>query len=1053
MHRFSLNFDRLNAARLRVLSHVHEDEDEAVARQLAFLSAQGMRSSAIRARARDLVTHTRSVRKKKGGVDALMAQYHLSHSEGIALMCLAEALLRVPDVATVDQLIRDKLTEGAWTRFMGKSDSSFVNAATLGLVLTDKWFLKKKTDAQDDLSNQWQSVIQKMGLPVIRKAVYQMMRLLGEQFVMGHDMPQALKRAKKMEKGHYRFSYDMLGEAAMTEADAERYYQAYADAIRALAGIKGHDTLYQRPGISIKLSALYPRYEQAHAAYCVPALTDKVMALVELAQKANIMVTLDAEEIDRRDLSFLVFESVLEMVAQTGWPGFGLAVQAYLKSADLALGYLIDLARKHKVKIPIRLVKGAYWDTEIKLAQQLGLSDYPVYTCKMNTDVAYLAMAKQMLDASDVVYPQFATHNAMTVSAIVGWVGDREDFEFQCLHGMGQSLYDDLLKQAHADGKAWHCRVYAPVGAHKELLPYLVRRLLENGANSSFVHHITDPNTPIESLLVDPVAHVTAKQSKRHSQIPLPKDLYGLARQNAKSFDLNNPSVLQQLRDAMLPLSKKQWTIRPLPLTLPVADAKPEIMHPPQRLDRRLGVLHCADVATVEAAYDLAAQGYAAWTACPVDDRAACLNRAADLLEARMPTFMAMAILEAGKVWQDAVDEVREAVDFLRYYAAEGRRILGKHTLPGPTGERNTLSVGGRGIVVCISPWNFPLAIFAGQVSAALMAGNVVLAKPATQTAVIAYEMVQLLYEAGIPENALMLLPGSSRKVGAPLMSDPRLQGALLTGSTQTAKKINLTLAQKEGPIVPFIAETGGQNVMIVDSSALPEQVVFDVVQSAFQSAGQRCSALRVLFLQEEIADKVETMLAGAMALLRVGDPEHLNTDVGPIIDAPSLRVLQDHEEYLSGIGKLIARTALPDDLPTGHYMAPSAWRIDALDQLKGEVFGPILHVLRYAKDDLQSVLDSVHRTGFGLTLGIHSRIQETITFISEHARVGNIYVNRNMIGAVVGVQPFGGMGLSGTGPKAGGPHYLQRLTQEKTVSDNTASVGGNAALMALSED
>jgi RHH-type transcriptional regulator, proline utilization regulon repressor / proline dehydrogenase / delta 1-pyrroline-5-carboxylate dehydrogenase len=1053
MSRFSLVLHNLSKSRLEILNHLHEDEDESVARQLAFLATQHINVSAIRDRARKLVTQTRAERKKKGGVDALMAQYHLSHDEGIALMCLAEALLRVPDNATVDQLIRDKLTEGAWTRFIGKSDSSFVNAATLGLVLTGKWFSKSKVDTPDDMLGRWQSVMNKMGLPVIRQAVYQMMRLLGEQFVMGHDIPQALKRAKKMEKSHYLFSYDMLGEAAMTDADALRYYEAYADSIRTLGQIKGSQTLYQRPGISIKLSALHPRYEQAHAETCVPELTERILALVHLAQEANIMVTLDAEEADRRDLSFLIYEAVLEQVAKTAWQGFGLALQAYLKSADYALDFIIQLARKHKVKIPLRLVKGAYWDTEIKAAQQAGLSDYPVFTCKTNTDVAYLALAKKMLDASDVIFPQFATHNAMTISALMDWIGTRCDFEFQCLHGMGQTLYDDLLKKAHVDGKPWHCRVYAPVGAHQELLPYLVRRLLENGANSSFVHHITDPNTPIESLLVDPIARVSAKKSKRHPQIPLPRDLYGVSRLNAMSFDLHNPSILLKLRESMLPAAKQQWTIRPLPLSLPITDSKPKTLWPPQRQDRSLGVIHCADRQTVEAAYDLAMTGYETWSACSINDRAACFLRAADALEKRLPEFMAIAILEAGKVWQDALDEVREAIDFLRYYALEGQRILGKHTLPGPTGECNTLSVSGRGIMVCISPWNFPLAIFTGQVSAALMAGNVVLAKPATQTAIIAYEMVRLLYEAGVPESALMLLPGSSRTVGPALISDPRLQGTLLTGSTDTAKKINRALAEKEGPIVPLVAETGGQNVMIVDSSALPEQVVADVVQSAFQSAGQRCSALRVLFIQEDIAEKMETMLAGAMALLRIGDPERLDTDIGPIIDAASLKHLHSHEAYLRTIGQLIATVPLPKDLPSGHYCAPSAWRIESLDQLKGEVFGPILHVIHYQKDDLQQVLDAIHQTGFGLTLGIHSRIQETIAFITDRAKVGNIYVNRNMIGAVVGVQPFGGMGLSGTGPKAGGPHYLQRLTQEQTISDNTASVGGNTVLMALSED
>ncbi len=1016
----------------------------------------------IQATAADLVRRVRARAQDQGAIEAFMRQYDLGSEEGVLLMCVAEALLRIPDPGTADKLIRDKLGDADWKKHLGQSDSVLVNASTWGLMLTGR--LVDLADAtRRDVHNAFQRLVGRVGEPVIRLAVRQAMKIMGHQFVMGRTIDEALARSRKGDNAHYRYSFDMLGEGALTAADGLRYLAAYREAIDAIGGSGPFAHVFAAPSISVKLSALHPRYEHAKRERVLAELGPRLLQLARLAQRHGIGLTIDAEETDRLELSLDLVFAVLGDASLQGWDGFGIVVQAYQKRAPYVIDYIAHMARQLGRRIPVRLVKGAYWDSEIKRAQVEGQPGYPVFTRKPNTDVSYQANARRLLEAGDAIYPMFATHNAQTIAAIhrmaqtvLGSARGSDGqfrYEFQKLHGMGDDLYAEVIP---ADRLDVPCRVYAPVGSHEDLLPYLVRRLLENGANSSFVNRITDEAVAIDELIRDPVEVVAGFESIPHPRIPLPRDIYrahGLERDNSMGINLANDDQLRTLSAQIAEAARGDW--RALPLVpgaigagTPIAIANPA--------DRRetVGQWQPADGAVVEQALRNAVAAQPAWDAMPAASRAAILERAADLLEARMPQFIALCTREAGKTIPDGVAEVREAVDFLRYYAQQARALFGApEPLPGPTGESNTLQLSGRGVFVCISPWNFPLAIFAGQVAAALAAGNSVIAKPAEQTNLVGYYAVRLLHEAGVPEAVLQFVPGDGATVGAALTRDQRVAGVAFTGSTDTARAINRALAARDAAIGVLIAETGGQNALIGDSSALPEQLVKDALASAFTSAGQRCSAARVLFVQEDIADKVVAMLAGAMAELQVGDPALLSTDVGPVIDSDALCLLDDHATRMRGQAKLIARAKLdPEATAHGSFFAPTAWEIDAIDRLHKEVFGPALHVVRWKADQLDQVIDAINATGYGLTLGIHSRIDETIERIVARVRVGNTYVNRNQIGAVVGVQPFGGQGLSGTGPKAGGPHYLPRFATEKTVTINTTAAGGNASLLTLGD-
>lgn len=1003
---------------------------------------------AIRMNATRLVESVRSERKKSTGIDSFLTEYALSSDEGIALMCLAEALLRVPDNETIDNLIKDKLAGGNWQSHRGQSESFFVNAATWALMLTGKVLSPEK--AENTLTKSLMKLVNRSSEAVVRTAVDKAMRIMSKQFVMGRTITEAITRAKKKEEIGYRYSYDMLGEAALTAIDAERYFNAYKTAIETIGqkADKNAD-VYKRAGISIKLSALHPRYNESQRDRVISELPPKLLALACLARDFGIALTVDAEESERLDLSMDVMEAVFTDDSLSGWNGFGLAVQSYQKRAFYVLDWAAALARSKQRRIMVRLIKGAYWDSEIKKSQMQGLSEYPVFTRKVFTDVSFQACAKKILTMTDAIYPQFATHNAYSVAMILNIVGDYKDFEFQCLHGMGTELYQQIVPQ---NTYGIPCRIYAPVGTHEDLLPYLVRRLLENGANSSFVNRIVDDKAPISELVEDPISKARTLLTKINKNIPLPKDIFAPKRKNSNGIDFSD-----RAQRAKLQLELKQinlfWKAGPLIAGKLSTDDATEVTSP-QNANLKIGLIQQATVMDVENALSHAESTFKEWSATPVEKRADCLRRFADLLEANNNELMALACLEAGKTWNDAVAEIREAVDFCRYYAVQAEQLMSAPTrLDGYTGELNELSMHPRGTILCISPWNFPLAIFTGQVVAALVTGNCVVAKPAEQTPLIAFFAVQLMHQAGIPRAAVQLVPGPGETIGAALVADHRIKAVLFTGSTATANNINRSLATRGGEIIPLIAETGGQNAMIVDSSALLEQVATDVVTSAFGSAGQRCSALRVLFVQEEVYQRMVHLLKGAMAELVVGDPRWLTTDVGPVIDKEALASLQAHVEQMEKTHKVIYQCAVGDEQETGYFMLPTAIAIDSMSSLKKEVFGPVLHVISFKRKHLDKVIDEINGTGYGLTLGIHSRINETVEYIRERVRVGNCYVNRNMTGAVVGLQPFGGEGLSGTGPKAGGPHYLNRLCQERTYTVDTTAAGGNASLMSLPED
>jgi len=1013
-------------------------------------------------------------KQASGGVEALVQEFSLSSQEGVALMCMAEALLRIPDNATRDALIRDKISHGDWHAHLGNSPSMFVNAAVWGLMLTGKL---TATASEKSMASALTRLIGKGGEPLIRQGVHRAMKLMGEQFVTGQTISEALANSRALEKKGFRYSYDMLGEAATTEADAERYVASYEQSIRAIGMASNGRGIFEGPGISVKLSALHTRYSRAQRDRVMGELLPRLTKLALLARQYDIAINIDAEESDRLELSLDLLESLCFDPRLKGWNGIGFVVQAYLKRCPFVVDYLIDLARRSGHRLMIRLVKGAYWDAEIKHAQLDGLDGYPVYTRKVYSDVAYLACARKLLAVPEAVYPQFATHNAQTVASIYQMAGQNfyaGQYEFQCLHGMGEPLYEQVTGPVSEGKLGRPCRIYAPVGTHETLLAYLVRRLLENGSNSSFVNRIGDPKVKVEELVADPVQEVQAIEQDcgqlgaPHAKIALPRQMFAelgaQSRLNSSGLNLANEQQLASLAAGLLRSTQIAYAaaatvadaesgfvgssagsfvgstsvdhggLKSTPQAAQ-ADGWQAVLNPADTRDQ-VGWVRPATTAEVELAASRAARATQIWQVTQPQQRAACLKRAADLLEQRTQTILGLIVREAGKSLPNAISEVREAVDFLRYYAAQVEATFDNQT-------HRAL-----GVVLCISPWNFPLAIFAGQVAAALASGNCVLAKPAEQTPLVANVMVKILHEAGVPQDAVQLVPGTGELVGAALVAHPQVAGVMFTGSTEVAHLIAQTLAKRlsrQGRSIPLIAETGGQNALVVDSSALAEQVVGDVLASAFDSAGQRCSALRLLCIQEDVADRVLDMIKQAMREWVMGNPDRMHTDVGPVIDEDARAQIEQHIAKMQADGQPVTRMARDESAGQGHFVMPTLIELDRIERLQREVFGPVLHVVRYRRDDLDQVLDAINATGYGLTFGVHSRIDETIAQVTQKVQAGNIYVNRNVIGAVVGVQPFGGMGLSGTGPKAGGPLYLYRLLQASESQNNPA-------LTALSE-
>ncbi len=1032
-------------SRLLEISHAALRGEEGCVRELLERARDIEKfDTSVRARAHTLISNQRT-RGSANTIESFLQSYGLSTKEGIAMLCLAEALLRIPDAPTADALIEDTFTTGNWKQHLGTSDSTLVNASTWALMLTGEVLT---LDAGENLTAWFGGLIKRSGEPVIRQALRSGMKFLGGQFVMGEDIEDAMKNAAGEEKENYTMSYDILGEGARTDTQAQGYIKAYLDAIKELgrkapspypspasgrgklslrssevtagegSGVHtgSNSALFDKPGISVKLSALHPRYTATQSDRVFAELLPRLKSILREAMKHGIAVSIDAEEAGRLDLELELYRDLLNDEEFANFDGVGFVLQAYQKRAILIAEALHDMAKEKNRKIPVRLVKGAYWDSEIKQAQVMGLSGYPVFTRKNYTDLSYLICAEAMLK-SPHIYPQFATHNALTAATIIEIAKankrDASSYEFQRLHGMGESLHDQLVKD-------YRCRIYAPVGAHKDLLAYLIRRLLENGANTSFVHLLLDRSTSIDTLTQSPITEARAFGAKPSPTIPLPENIYGPSRKNSSGFDLGYRHQREMLGKEITEALKK------IPAT-------------PKKCDQ----------AEMKKMLDRAVVAAPAWDHTPVGQRAAILRKAAYMLEERRAEFFALAIAEGKKNTNDAVAELREAVDFCRYYADLAERQFAPLTLPGPTGESNILSLHGRGVFICISPWNFPLAIFLGQVAAALAAGNTVLAKPAEQTPRIAQAAIDMLHEAGVPKDAVQLVHGSGRMVGDTLVADARIAGVCFTGSTAVAKTIQQTLASKDGPIVPFIAETGGLNVMIIDSSALLEQAVDDILTSAFGSAGQRCSAARVVMVQQDVAPAFRELLTGAMDELRIGPAHNITTDVSPVIDAGAREGLMAHAEATKKIARWWHAAPLSDAVAKGDtYVAPHVFGLDSLDQLKEEQFGPILHFFTYKAKELPKVIEQIHATGYGLTFGLQTRLRSTMDEVLAAIHVGNRYVNRSMIGAVVGVQPFGGEGLSGTGPKAGGPYYLLRFAAERTTTINTAAIGGNVELL-----
>jgi RHH-type transcriptional regulator, proline utilization regulon repressor / proline dehydrogenase / delta 1-pyrroline-5-carboxylate dehydrogenase len=1014
-------------------------DEELAARFLAEADRPAAAEARIDARATGLIAAIRARAGGVGGIEDFLHEYSLSTKEGLALMVLAEALLRVPDTATADRLIEDKLLAADFSRHEVRSDALLVSASAWALGLSARII-----QAHETPETIVAGLVGRLGVPAVRTATRQAMRLLGSHFVLGQNIAEALDRAAA--NGEARYSFDMLGEGARTARDAERYFESYAAAVDAIGRAGGNRALPDRHGISVKLSALHPRFEAISRERVLGELVPRVIALARQAKAHDLNFTVDAEEADRLELSLDVIARVLADPSLAGWDGFGLAIQAYQKRSLAVIDWIAGLAAARDRRLMVRLVKGAYWDTEVKRAQERGLADYPVFTRKAMTDLCYLACVRKLLAARPRLFPQIATHNALTVATVIEEAGGVADYEFQRLHGMGEALYASLL----ADEPAAACRIYAPVGGHRDLLAYLVRRLLENGANSSFVAVAADPAVPIADILQRPQRWIVDATHARHPKIPLPRDIYGGARKNSAGVELGDRASLARLLADIRGAAPRSPAAAPLVDGVVLAGRRRDVVSP---IDGNIvGAVTEGDEAIVISAMAAAAAGFPAWDTMPVEARAAALMRAGDTIEDNRGRLIALLQAEGGKTLDDAVAEVREAADFCRYYAAEARRTLAPEAMPGPTGETNTLRYRGRGVVVCISPWNFPLAIFTGQVAAALAAGNAVVAKPAEQTPLVAAEAVRLLHAAGIPQSALHLVPGDG-KVGALLVADRQVAGVAFTGSTEVARAINRTLAAKDAAIVPLIAETGGINAMIVDATALPEQVTDDVLASSFRSAGQRCSALRLLCVQEDVADRMIEMIAGAARELALGDPRDPATHVGPVIDADAKARLDRWIADAEGQGRVGFRWDRDRSLPAaGTFVPPAIVALDRARDLRQEVFGPILHVVRFRADALDALLDDIAANGYALTLGIHSRIDARVAHIAARLAHGNVYVNRNMIGAVVGTQPFGGSRLSGTGPKAGGPNYLRRFAVEQVVTVNTAAAGGNASLLAEEE-
>lgn len=999
----SASLDKLRAA---VRDNMIVDEDTAVKRLAGETGLDRPARQRISLKGADLVRTVRNSSEPKL-MESFLGEYGLSTAEGVALMCLAEALLRVPDTETIDDLIADKIVPHDWSSHSGGSASMFVNASTWALMLTGRVL----EDGEGPIETTLFGMIRRLGEPVIRTAVGAAMREMGDQFVLGRTIDEAVKRGQPSTRKGYLYSYDMLGEAARTEADAMRYFEAYRQAIRSLKRSSNSDDIRTNPGISVKLSALHPRYEEIQRENMLPLLCERLLELCQEARDARMGLNIDAEEADRLDLSLDVIETVLADPSLAGWGGFGVVVQAYGPRAPFVIDWLYQLSKSLDRRVMVRLVKGAYWDTEIKRAQVLGLEGFPVFTRKCNTDVSYLACARKLLDLTDRIYPQFATHNAHTVAAILDMADDRATFEFQRLHGMGDALHE-AVRQAEGT----RCRIYAPVGAHEDLLAYLVRRLLENGANSSFVHQIVDETVDAEEIARDPLELAESNDRAANPAIARPAHIFGSQRVNSRGWDIFDRTTTKAIKASRAPfVEPHQWRAGPIPPPKKTGTAKP--VTNPARPEDVVGEVQEANSAIAKEAVGRALKAQPGWAATPVENRAEILVRIAELYEQHAPEFFALTAREAGKTLADGVAEVREAVDFLRYYAAEA-----------PSAERDTVA---RGVVVCISPWNFPLAIYTGQIAAALVAGNAVIAKPAEQTPLIAYRAVELMREAGIPDDVIQLLPGDGQTVGAPLVADPRIAGVCFTGSTDVARSIESQLAETASPDAMLIAETGGLNAMIVDSTALPEQAVRDIIASSFQSAGQRCSALRVLYVQRDVEKRVLTMLEGAMRTLSVGDPWYLYNDVGPVIDREARASIFDYIAAAEKAGRLVAKLDVPDD---GLFVPPCILRVTGIADMEREIFGPVLHVAPFDADKIDKVIDDVNARGYGLTFGLHTRIEGRVQHIVDRVHTGNIYINRNQIGAVVGSQPFGGEGLSGTGPKAGGPSYLPRFRKPVAV-------------------
>ncbi len=993
-----------------------------------------------------LVAAVRANRQAQGGIDAFMQEYSLSSEEGVVLMCMAEALLRIPDAETADKLIADKIGGKDWEGHLGQSESLFVNASAWGLMLTGR-IVELGKGTKFDTAGYLKRLITRSGEPVIRSAMKQAMRIMGKQFVLGRTIEEALGIARPLEAEGYRFSYDMLGEAAFTADDAKKYFASYKSALKKLGAKATGTDVFSRPSISVKLSALHPRYEVKQQERVHAELLPQIIELAVLARSLNVGLTIDAEEVNRLDLSLDLFETLAAEPSLKGWNGLGLAVQAYGKRAKPVLEWLAGVAQATQRVLPVRLVKGAYWDTEIKRAQEAGLETYPLFTRKVSTDVSYLACAKFMLAKRDLFYPQFATHNAHTIAAVKIMAGEQGGYEFQRLHGMGQALYEQVVGPTKMNVP---CRIYAPVGSHQDLLAYLVRRLLENGANTSFVNRLADDDAPIADIIADPVVEVAALTQIPHPRIPAPRNIFE-GRVSSSGAPLWDDATRAKIVDGIRRELAKPSDASTLVDGKAVRGGPLRNINAPHDNRVNVGVVHEADEKAVAQAMASASNQQHDWDLLGGAARATILEKAASLYEEKSARLMALLVQEAGKTLDNALSDLREAVDFLRYYAAQARaEFSGVLRLPGPTGESNELTLHGRGVFACIAPWNFPLAIFTGQIAAALAAGNAVVAKPAEQTPLVAHEAVKLLHLAGVPPSVLHFLPGDGARIGKTLLAHPALSGVAFTGSNETASLINRALAARDGAFVSLIAETGGMNAMIVDSSALPEQAVRDVLASAFDSAGQRCSAARLLFVQDDVAPRVIPMLRGAMAELRVGDPLDYATDVGPVIDAEARAKLDAHKAQMAKQAKTILDLPLPSSCAHGTFVAPAAYELESISSLKREVFGPVLHVVRFAGSRMAEVCNALNATGFGLTLGLHTRIESTVNEVRSRARVGNMYVNRNQIGAVVGAQPFGGEGLSGTGPKAGGGHYMHRFATERVCSTDTTASGGNAALMSM---